>query len=103
AIERGKQREGEWQERFSTDTKAYPDLAKEWSQWLRTDLPDGWDQDLPDFPADKKGMATRVASGKALNAIAPKLPNLIGGSADLAPSNKTVLNGEDFFQKNSYQ
>ena len=103
AIERGKQREGEWQERFSTYTKAYPDLAKEWSQWLRTDLPDGWDQDLPDFPADKKGMATRVASGKALNAIAPKLPNLIGGSADLAPSNKTVLNGEDFFQKNSYQ
>ena len=103
AIERGKQREGEWQERFSAYTKAYPDLAKEWSQWLRTDLPDGWDQDLPDFPADKKGMATRVASGKALNAIAPKLPNLIGGSADLAPSNKTVLNGEDFFQKNSYQ
>lgn len=48
-------------------------------------------------------MATRVASGKALNAIAPNLPNLIGGSADLAPSNKTVLNGEDFFQKDSYQ
>jgi transketolase len=102
AIERGKQREGEWQERFSAYEKAYPEPAKEWNQWLRNDLPDGWDKDLPDFPADKKGMATRVASGKALNAIAPNLPNLIGGSADLAPSNKTVLNGEDFFQKDSY-
>ena len=102
AIERGKQREGEWQERFSAYEKAYPEPAKEWNQWLHTDLPDGWDKDLPDFLADKKGMATRVASGKALNAIAPNLPNLIGGSADLAPSNKTVLNGEDFFQKDSY-
>lgn len=102
AIERGKQREGEWQERFSAYEKAYPEPAKEWNQWLHTDLPDGWDKDLPDFPADKKGLATRVASGKALNAIAPNLPNLIGGSADLAPSNKTVLNGEDFFQKDSY-
>ena len=102
AIERGKQREGEWQERFSAYEKAYPEPAKKWNQWLRNDLPDGWDKDLPDFLADKKGMATRVASGKALNAIAPNLPNLIGGSADLAPSNKTVLNGEDFFQKDSY-
>ncbi len=102
AIERGKQREGEWQERFSAYEKAYPEPAKEWNQWLHTDLPDGWDKDLPDFPADKKGLATRVASGKALNAIAPNLPNLIGGSADLAPSNKTVLNGADFFQKDSY-
>jgi len=102
ADERGKQREGEWQERFSAYAKAYPELAKEWSQWLSNDLPAGWDQDLPYFSADKKGMATRVASGKALNAIAPNLPNLIGGSADLAPSNKTVLNGADFFQKDSY-
>jgi len=102
AVESGKQREGEWQERFSAYAKAYPELAKEWSQWLSNDLPAGWDQDLPDFSADKKGMATRVASGKALNAIAPNLPNLIGGSADLAPSNKTVLNGADFFQKDSY-
>jgi len=102
AVESGKQREGEWQERFSAYAKAYPELAKEWSQWLSNDLPAGWDQDLPYFSADKKGMATRVASGKALNAIAPNLPNLIGGSADLAPSNKTVLNGADFFQKDSY-
>ncbi len=103
AIERGKQRESEWQERFSAYEKDYPGLAKEWNQWVSNDLPDRWDKNLPDFPADKKGMATRVASGKAINAIAPNLPNLIGGSADLAPSNKTVLNGEDFFQKDSYQ
>jgi transketolase len=102
AIERGKQRESEWQERFSAYEKDYPELAKEWNQWVSNDLPAGWDKDLPDFPADKKGMATRVASGKVLNAIAPNLPNLIGGSADLAPSNKTVVNGEDFFQKDSY-
>jgi transketolase len=102
AIERGKQRESEWQGRFSAYEKDYPELAKEWNQWVSNDLPAGWDKDLPDFPADKKGMATRVASGKVLNAIAPNLPNLIGGSADLAPSNKTVLNGEDFFQKDSY-
>lgn len=102
AIERGRQREGEWQERFSAYEKDYPEPAKEWHQWLSNDLPARWDKDLPDFPADQKGMATRVASGKALNAIAPNLPNLIGGSADLAPSNKTVLSGEDFFQKDSY-
>lgn len=102
AIERGKQWESGWQERYSAYEKAYPELAKEWNQWVSNDLPAGWDKDLPDFPADKKGMATRVASGKALNAIAPNLPNLIGGSADLAPSNKTVVNGEDFFQKDSY-
>jgi len=102
AIEMGKLRESEWQERYSAYEKAYPELAKEWNQWLNHELPAGWDRDLPDFPADKKGMATRVASGKALNAIAPNLPNLIGGSADLAPSNKTVVNGKDFFQKDSY-
>jgi transketolase len=102
AIERGKQRESEWQKRFSAYEKAYPVLAKAWNQWLSHELPAGWDKDLPDFPADKKGMATRVASGKAINAIAPYLPNLIGGSADLGPSNKTVVNGEDFFQKDSY-
>jgi transketolase len=102
AMEMGRLRENEWQARYSDYEKAYPELAREWNQWQNHELPAGWDKDLPCFPADKKGMATRVASGKALNAIAPNLPNLIGGSADLAPSNKTVVNGKDFFQKDSY-
>jgi transketolase len=101
SIERGKQSESEWQKRYSAYEKTYPELAKEWNQWLNNELPDGWDRDIPNFLVDKKGMATRVASGKVLNAIAPNIANLIGGSADLAPSNKTVLNGEDFFQKDS--
>jgi len=103
AIAGGKQQEREWQKRFSAYEKAYPELAREWNQWLCNDLPAGWDKDLSAFPTDEKGMATRVASGSVLNAIAPNLPNLIGGSADLAPSNKTFLNGEAFFQKSSYQ
>ncbi len=103
ALETGKQRHGEWRNRFEAYEKAYPELAKEWNQWLSTELPQAWDKDLRDFPADQKGMASRVASGKVLNAIAPNLPNLIGGSADLAPSNKTVINDEDFFQKGSHQ
>jgi transketolase len=101
SIERGKQSESEWQKRYSAYEKTYPELANEWNQWLNNELPDGWDRDIPNFLVDKKGMATRVASGKVLNAIAPNIANLIGGSADLAPSNKTVLNGEDFFQKDS--
>jgi transketolase len=103
AIERGKRQEREWQKRCSAYEKAYPELSREWNQWLSNDFPAGWDKDLSAFPADEKGMATRVASGNVLNTIAPNLPNLIGGSADLAPSTKTVINGDDFFQKGSYQ
>jgi transketolase len=58
-------------------------------------LPDGWDKDLPTFPADPKGMAGRIASSKVLNAIAPNVPWLIGGSADLTPSTKTRIEAKD--------
>ncbi len=58
---------------------------------MRDDLPAGWDRDIPAFPADEKGMATRVAGGKVMNAVAPRLPALIGGSADLNPSTYTGL------------
>jgi transketolase len=77
-------------------------MAKEWGQWINNELPDGWDADITAFPHDPKGMATRVASGMVLNAIAPNLPNLIGGSADLAPSNKTLIKGEEAFQGGHY-
>jgi transketolase len=91
AVHKGARAEAEWKEKFSSYAQKFPDLAKELEQILRGALPPGWDQAIPEFPADAKGMATRVASGKVLAAIAPKLPSLIGGSADLNPSTHTAL------------
>jgi transketolase len=103
AIDKGKAIESRWQKDFRSYKEANPDLAKEWDIWMNGNLPEGWDSDIPDFPADKKGMATRVASGSVLNAVAPRLPNLLGGSADLAPSNKTEIKGEKDFQAGIYE
>jgi len=91
AVGKGERAESEWKERFSAYTQKFPDLAKELELALGGVLPDGWDTAIPSFPADAKGVATRAASGKVLNALAPKLPTLIGGSADLNPSTFTVL------------
>jgi transketolase len=77
-------------------------LAVDLERRLKGDLPEGWDLDLPAFPADAKGLATRVASGKVLNALAGKIPELVGGSADLAPSNKTWIDGSEAFQPDAY-
>jgi transketolase len=71
--------------------------------WLNGELPENWDRDIPSFPADSKGMATRVASGTVLNGIASNVFNLFGGSADLAPSNKTEIKGYEDFQGDDYQ
>lgn len=97
-LGKGESAEAEWKERFSAYAQKFPDLAKELEQAIRGVLPEDWDTAIPDFPADPKGLATRVASGKVLNAIAPKLPTLIGGSADLNPSTFTVLQGMGDFQ-----
>ncbi|MBZ5541287.1 MAG: transketolase [Acidobacteriia bacterium] len=83
-----------WTAKFAEFRKQYPDLAAQLSQMQRRQLPDGWDQDLPVFPADPKGLATRDSSGKVLNAVAKNIPWLLGGSADLAPSTKTLLTFE---------
>ncbi len=91
SIAKGQQTEAEWKERFSAYAREFPELARELEQALRDELASRWDAAIPDFPADAKGLATRVASGKILNVIAPKLPTLIGGSADLNPSTHTVL------------
>jgi len=101
AIEKGKEAEKQWQERFRAFEDAQPELAAEWKQWINRELPDNWDIEIPTFAADPKGIATRVASGKVLNSIAKHVSNLIGGSADLSPSNKTVINGEPDFQAES--
>ena len=93
ALERGKQARDEWQARFDAYATASPDLAAELRSSLESKLPRGWDADVPVFPADAKGMATREAGGKVLSAIAPKLPALTGGSADLDPSTYTAVKG----------
>jgi len=98
ALDRGKQAEAEWNARFAAYAREFPDLARELEQAWRGELPAGWDADIPSFPADAKGVATRAASGKVLNAIAPKVPTLIGGSADLNPSTNTALKGLGDFQ-----
>ena len=98
AVERGERAEAEWNDKFSAYAQAFPELARELQQLMRGELPAGWDADIPRFPADAKGMATRVASGKIMNAIAPRLPALIGGSADLDPSTYTALKGLGDFE-----
>jgi transketolase len=93
AIGRGARLEAASEERMVAYSDAFPDYAAELRRRLEGGLPSGWDDDLPVFPADAKGMATRVASGKVMNAVASRLPELIGGSADLDPSTYTALSG----------
>jgi transketolase len=96
ALDRGKARESEWNQRFAAYEKQYPDLAREWRQALAWELQSGWDESLPEFKAGVPE-ATRVAGGAALNAIAAKVPYLIGGDADLSESTKTsIKDGGDF-------
>jgi transketolase len=90
-IGKGQQAEQAWKDLFASYAGKFPELARELESAWRGELPQGWDEAIPEFPADPKGVATRVASGKILNAIAPKLPSLIGGSADLNPSTYTVF------------
>ena len=98
AIARGEQAEAAWREKLKAYHAEYPELADELERRYRGELPENWDSGLPEFAADSKGMATRIASGKVLNALAGNIPELIGGSADLAPSNKTWIDGTPSFQ-----
>jgi len=99
AVEDGRKAEEAWRTRLEGYRTAYPGQATEFERRIAGDLPDGWNDDLSVFPADAKGMATRASSNKVLNALAAKLPELLGGSADLAPSNKTWLDGLPAFEK----
>lgn len=100
---RGAQARGKWTELFGAYREKYPELATEIDQMQRRELPANWDRDLPVFPADPKGIAGREASGKVLNILAQNIPWFMGGSADLAPSNKTTLTykGAGSFQADS--
>jgi transketolase len=97
ALSRGRELEAAWQTHLEAYTRRYPAEGKELLRRMEGRLPEHWADALPVFAADEKGMASRAASGKVLNAIAASLPELIGGSADLAPSNKTWLNGFEAF------
>jgi transketolase len=98
AVERGAGLEAEWRQRFDAYGKAHPDLAAELERRMAGRLPAGWDADIPTFEAGAKPLATRSAGGKALTAIAARLPEIFGGSADLNPSTNTALKGEGDFQ-----
>jgi transketolase len=99
-IQKGNDSERVWEDLYQSYSEKYPDLAKEWNDFREGNLPEGWDSDIPDF-TQSGPVATRSASGQVLNAIAGKVFNLIGGSADLAPSNKTIINASHDFQKDS--
>ncbi len=101
AIANGKKWEDEWRQQFETYRQAYPELAKELDRRLNGNLPEDWDQELPEFAADSKGIATRAASGKVINALAKHVPELMGGSADLTPSTNTWIQDSPSFQANT--
>lgn len=99
---RGAKLEQDWKTLFEKYRQQYPELAKELELIQSRQLPAGWDKDLPVYPADPKGKASRDVGGEALNAVAKTVPWLIGGSADLAPSTKTLIKGEQGFQAGTY-
>jgi transketolase len=91
SIPRGEGFEREWRVRMAEYTRAFPDLAVEWERVTWGDLPEKWSDGLPSFPPEGGAMATRSASQKVINAVAALLPELVGGSADLAPSTETLI------------
>ena len=96
AVERGRRAQAEWEDRFNAYAGAYPELAEEWRRVVRGDLPEGWNAEIPTFgPADAQAM--RQAGGKVLNAITKRVPELLGGDADLSISTSTALKGEGSF------
>ncbi len=102
ALEAGEAWEGSWKEAYRAYQAAHPALAGQLTRALAGELPDGWEEVLPVFKPDAKGMATRASSGTVLNALAAAIPNLLGGSADLAGSNKTFLAGQPAFGNDSF-
>ncbi len=101
-LEKGKQEEEKWNQLFQTYASKYPELANQLQKAINQELPDNWDQGLPEYEVGK-GKATRASSGEVLNALAQNVPYIFGGSADLAGSNKTMIKGSDDFSAESYQ
>jgi transketolase len=102
AVDRGTQQEEQWQALVGKYEEKHTQLGSEWRSMMKGELPEGWEDHLPKF-ADPKAVATRVASGEVINALAPHLPMLIGGSADLGVSNNTDIKGGGDFEAGSYE
>lgn len=102
AVTRGEELEKEWKSLFDCYATEYPDLADTWKQVWSGELPAGWEKHLPSFAPGDGSVATRSVSGKVLNAIAPVLPTLLGGSADLTPSNNTELKESPWLQTGEF-
>lgn len=100
-IEQGEKKEQEWNDLFAQYQNQYPELAAQLDQAIKGELPEGWDKDIPVYE-EGKGLASRASSGEALNAIAKNLPSFLGGSADLAGSNKTMIKGQKDFTPDSF-
>jgi transketolase len=103
AVVKGEELESAWNSELEAYIQAYPEQGREITRFLDGEFPEGWDADVPVFDEDAKGMATRAASGKVLNALADRMPELIGGSADLTPSNKTWIDSSQSFQAGAYE
>jgi transketolase len=101
AIERGRKAQEAWSAQRAAFARRFPELDRELDRRIRGELPPGWDADLPRFPADDKGVATRVSSGKVLTALAERIPELVGGSGDLNPSTHTAIEGAGDFESPS--
>lgn len=101
AVDKGREREYDWKMKLDAYKRLHPALGTELSRRLAGQLPEGWESALPTFPVDAKGMATRASSGKVLDGLSAKLPELVGGSADLTPSNNTKFNEAGDFQKDN--
>jgi transketolase len=103
AVPAGVRAEAQWNARLDAYAAEYPELAAEFRGRMQGELPAGWDADLPAFTDTSKALATRRASGQVINAIAPNLPALIGGSADLAPSTSTLVSGEGDVNRGAFE
>lgn len=103
AIDRGAKLEEEWNQLFARYKEQYPEEARTLDRMHEAELPEGWESALPTYTPEDKAEATRVQSGRVLNALAGVLPELLGGSADLAPSNNTLLKSSGDFQKGQYE
>lgn len=102
-AENGKQQEEQWNRLFEQYKQAYPELASELTQAIQGELPDKWEQDLPEYKAGEDKLATRAASSEVLNALSKRVPQLFGGSADLASSTKTEMKKENDFGPQQYE
>ncbi len=100
--EAGANKEQQWNELFDTYQNKYPELAQQLQTAMQGELPEGWDKELPTYKAGEDKLATRASSGEALNAIANRVPQFFGGSADLAGSNKTMMKDKGTFSRNDY-